>query len=84
MLADDMVRDDETRRQYLLTLRSEAERLSHLVENVLVFARVKDGRLRARREDARVADILDRCAQRLKNRVGRSEMSGLAISCGLA
>ena len=74
MLADDMVRDDETRRQYLLTLRSEAERLSHLVENVLVFARVEDGRLRARREDARVEDILERCAQRVKNRVGRSEM----------
>jgi len=74
MLADDMVPDDETRREYLSTLRSEAERLSHLVENVLVFARVEEGRLSARREEARVGDILDRCAQRLKNRAERSDM----------
>ena len=74
MLADDMVRDDKTRREYLSTLRSEAERLSHLVENVLVFARVEEGRLRARREDVRVGDILERYARRLESRAGRSGM----------
>jgi len=74
MLADDMVPDEETRREYLSTLRSEAERLCHLVDNVLVFARVEEGRLRARREEARVGDILERCAQRLENRARRSNM----------
>ena len=74
MLAEDMVREPDVRREYLATLRSEAERLSHLVENVLVFARVEDGRLSARRENLRVGDLLDRCAGRLENRAARSRM----------
>ena len=38
MLAEDMVRDPEQRREYLETLRGEADRLSRLVENVLSFS----------------------------------------------
>jgi len=44
MLADGMVSNDQTRQTYLQTLRAEANRLGHLVENVLAFARVERGR----------------------------------------
>ena len=38
MLSEGMVTDPAQQRSYLNTLRSEASRLSHLVENVLAFA----------------------------------------------
>ena len=44
MLARGMVPDAERRQQYLETLRTEAERLTHLVENVLSYARLERGR----------------------------------------
>ena len=60
MLADDMVKDPAQRATYLSTLRSEADRLSRLVENVLCFARLEDGRYRGRRERVAVSDLLER------------------------
>jgi signal transduction histidine kinase len=44
MLAEGMVADDEQRRAYLATLQREAERQSHLVENVLAYSRLERGR----------------------------------------
>lgn len=44
MLAEGMVRGEEQRREYSRTLHREATRLSHLVENVLGFARLEEGR----------------------------------------
>ena len=44
MLAEGMVRDEQQRRTYLETLRVEADRLSHLVDNVLQYARLERGR----------------------------------------
>lgn len=44
MLSDDMVRDPEQRRTYLNTLRDESGRLGFLVENVLTWSRVEEGR----------------------------------------
>jgi signal transduction histidine kinase len=44
MLAEDMVPREERRREYVGRLRAEAERLGHLVENVLFYARVETGR----------------------------------------
>ena len=41
MLAEGMVPDEQKRRAYLGTLCSEANRLSHLVENVLAYARLE-------------------------------------------
>jgi len=45
MLAEGMVAGEETRRGYLDTLRVEADRLTHLVENVLAYARLERGGL---------------------------------------
>ncbi|MGC4005328.1 MAG: HAMP domain-containing sensor histidine kinase [Pirellulales bacterium] len=43
MLSEDMVPDEETRRNYARTLHHEADRLSHMVENVLGYARLERG-----------------------------------------
>jgi len=44
MLAEGMIQDEEKRLRYLRTLRVEAERLAHLVENVLAYARLERGK----------------------------------------
>jgi signal transduction histidine kinase len=44
MLDEGMVSSQESQRSYLKTLRAEADRLGHLVENVLSFARLEGGR----------------------------------------
>ena len=44
MLADGMVKDKEQRQAYLDTLKAESGRLSTLVENVLAYARLEEGR----------------------------------------
>ena len=60
MLADGMVKDDANRRQlYLETLRDESGRLSTLVENVLAYARLEEGR--APRPAGHPHDARQRC-----------------------
>ncbi|MDG2053448.1 MAG: HAMP domain-containing sensor histidine kinase [Phycisphaerales bacterium] len=55
MLADGLITEPSKRQQYLETLRSESDRLSGLVENVLAYARLEEGRHRvaARRVEFR-------------------------------
>jgi signal transduction histidine kinase len=67
MLADGMVAES-ARNDYIATLRAEAVRLTHLVENVLGFARLEKGRALRRDETLSVADILGRCAPRIRDR----------------
>ena len=74
MLADGMVRDETKRKQYLTTLCSEANRLSHLVENVLAYARIERGSARSRVERIRLGDLIERMLPRLQERAERSEM----------
>ncbi len=68
MLAEDMVTDEGRRRQYLTTLRAEAERLTHMVENVLAYARLERGRVRDEAERVPLAELLDRVRDRLETR----------------
>jgi signal transduction histidine kinase len=74
MLAGGMVPAEEQRRQYLDTLRIEADRLSHLVENVLSYARLERGRPRGRLEAIPLGDLLDRLAGRLRDRAQQANM----------
>lgn len=74
MLADDMVKDEAQRRHYLGTLEAEAGRLSHLVENVLTYARIERGSARAQVERVAIGDILDRVLPRLKQRADQAGM----------
>jgi signal transduction histidine kinase len=74
MLADGMVQDEERKRQYLNTLCSEANRLGHLVENVLAYARLERGSARSRVESLSLSDLIDRVKPRLSQRAAQADM----------
>lgn len=66
MLAEGMVTDPGARQEYLQTLRREADRLTHLVENVLAYARLErgrsDGGIECRPAGELLTPIVDRLA----------------------
>jgi signal transduction histidine kinase len=74
MLSAGMVPDAAQRQKYLDTLKIEADRLAHLVENVLQYARLERGRPGKRREEVSLAELLDRCRSRLADRAAQAEM----------
>jgi signal transduction histidine kinase len=74
MLADNMVPDEASRRHYLETLRVEADRLTHLVENVLLYARLERGRPGGRASPVAVSQILEQAAGRLTDRARQANL----------
>ena len=72
MLARGMVPDAQRRQQYLETLRGEAERLTHLVENVLSYARLERGRAINRQESISVDELVERLRGRLSERAAQA------------
>jgi signal transduction histidine kinase len=75
MLDAGMVTEDAKRKQYYSTLHSESERLSHLVENVLMYAQLENSRGGAERiETVDLADLKERMAPSLSER---------AMQCGM-
>ncbi|HEX6962066.1 MAG TPA: HAMP domain-containing sensor histidine kinase, partial [Lacipirellula sp.] len=74
MLARDMVPSPQRRREYLDTLKTEAERLTHLVENVLSYARLERGRRPQRTERTTPRAVIERIEPRLAERAARAEM----------
>lgn len=73
MLAEKMV-PAERQQQYAQTLKVESERLSHLVENVLQFARLERSNQKSRLESVTLAGLLDRFQDRLQGRADRASM----------
>jgi signal transduction histidine kinase len=76
MLAEGMVADEESRRRYLNTLRVEADRLTHLVENVLAYARLERGGTSGRIAPVSVSTMLHEGGDRLAS---RAEQAGLQL-----
>ena len=74
MLDEGMVAGADSQRAYFQTLRAEADRLGHLVENVLAFARLERGRAVDAREIVSPASLLDRLAPRLGLRARQAGM----------
>jgi signal transduction histidine kinase len=74
MLARDMVPSPERRQEYLETLKTEAERLTHLVENVLSYARLERGRRPKRAERTTAKGLVERFEPRLAERAARAQM----------
>ncbi|MCU0878319.1 MAG: HAMP domain-containing histidine kinase [Pirellulaceae bacterium] len=74
MLAGGMVPDPARQREYLQTLRVEADRLTHLVDNVLQYARLERGRPGQRRERVSLADLVEHCRSRLAERAAQAGM----------
>jgi signal transduction histidine kinase len=75
MLAEGMVPDAAKRKDYLDTLCSEANRLSHLVENVLAYARLERGSARCRVERVSLGALLEQVQPRLNQRAGQAGMA---------
>lgn len=73
MLAEGMVPESQ-RVTYLNTLRSEAQRLTHLVENVLAYARLERGRVGGQVHDLSLAAFLESVTPRLADVAARAEM----------
>ena len=76
MLVENMVPDEQQHRQYLKTLQAETSRLTHMVENVLAYARLERGRADGRIESIARGQLLDRVLGRL---VQRAESAGMEI-----
>ncbi|MCC6125976.1 MAG: HAMP domain-containing histidine kinase [Pirellulales bacterium] len=74
MLAEGMVPEESQRREYLQTLRVEAVRLTHLVENVLAYARLERGRLDRRMEIISLGDLIGSMQSRLADRAAQAGM----------
>jgi len=75
MLSRGMVADESQRRSYLDTLRREADRLTHLVGNVLSYARLEKTRKGADVEAVALGPLLDRVNDRLADRAKDSGMT---------
>ena len=81
MLAEGMVTDEDKKQDYLRTMLSESERLNHLVENVLSYARIERGNARSKHEDLAVNDLIERMRPVLQRRVDQADA---ALSIELA
>ncbi|MHC4091334.1 MAG: sensor histidine kinase [Planctomycetota bacterium] len=75
MLAEGMVEDREQRQAYLETLKDESGRLATLVENVLSYARLEDGRRASQIESVNVEGMLARLIPALRRRAQEVGMS---------
>lgn len=75
MLSEGMV-PPEQRQTYLETLRSEADRLSHLVENVLQYARLERSAEGWKITETPADQLLELAGDRL---AGRAEQAGLQL-----
>ncbi len=69
MLAEGMVPNEKIRKEYLGTLRKEADRLSHLVENVLAYSKVERGSARAQLREERIGNHVAAMEPRLRDRI---------------
>ncbi len=63
----------EEHRSYLATLKREADRLGHLVDNVLSFSRLERVRASGAREQAAVGEMVARALPRLEERAALAE-----------
>ena len=77
MLEQDAVKP-EKRGTYLRVLSREADRLSHLVENVLAFSRIERGNARSNLRESGVAEVLEACRERCEARLATAGLT-LAI-----
>lgn len=75
MLADGMVDDPAKQASYHKTLRAEANRLGHLVDNVLLYSRLERSDRDTKVETAPLASLLDRLTPRLADRAAQAGMT---------
>ncbi len=59
MLADGMVTEESQKVVYLQTLKEESARIARVLESVLLYSRLEEGRAEARKSTISVMDLLD-------------------------
>ena len=75
MLAEGMVPGEEQQRQYLSTLKQEADRQYHLIENVLAYSRMERGRYGRQKEILCLGTWLERVQPSLAELAERAAMT---------
>jgi signal transduction histidine kinase len=75
MLAEGMVPEEKQRHQYLVTLKQEADRQYHLIENVLAYSRMERGRYGGQKETISLGAWLERIQPRLVELADLSAMT---------
>jgi len=84
MLSEGMVSDEKQQKHYLGTLRLEALRLAHLVENVLSYARLERGRGHSRLQTVTLERLVEPIAKRLTDRARQAGMELVVENDGQA
>jgi signal transduction histidine kinase len=75
---------EEKRGDYLRVLSREADRLSHLVENVLAFSRIERGNARSQIREIETTELLENMRERLEARLESAGLHlALDVPCGL-
>jgi signal transduction histidine kinase len=74
LLANGMVREEAKRQGYFETLRREADRLGHLVENVLAFAQVERGSARGGVKSLAWNELWPSIIERMRTRLEQAGM----------
>jgi signal transduction histidine kinase len=75
MLADGVVTEPRARQEYLTTLQRESDRLARVVENVLAWSRLEEGRFTSRRVAHEVGPLLQRIEPPLQRRLAEAGMT---------
>ena len=66
--------DHAARRELAATIREEAERLAHYIDNVLDLTRIRSGHIAPRLEMVELADIVDAALRRKRGALARHEV----------
>ncbi len=74
MLQKGMVPGEEKRRHYLATMQTEVRRLTHMVSNVLAFARLERTKPRQTAERTALIELVHRLQDRFAARAGLADM----------
>jgi signal transduction histidine kinase len=77
MLGEGRVKDEERRRQYLDVMVQESQRLTRLINNVLDFSRMEQGRKTYRPEDV---DLVSLVRHVLEHQAPRLEEAGVEVA----
>ncbi len=74
MLAEGMVQGEDGKKKYINTLHGEAQRLGHLVDNVLTYAQIEKRNIAERIEPVAITRLLERIRPRIAERAAQADM----------
>jgi signal transduction histidine kinase len=66
LLADDVVWDQATQREFISIISDETDRLSNLVNNLLDLSRIEAGRLQVSMVECRIEELVDKASRHVR------------------